>query len=294
MFHMNTDRLRAFCTIVETGSMTKAAELLGISHSGLSKAIAQLQHELGYAVFRPVGRGLELMAEGRDTYNQSRRILELVNELKTPRSTESSRPPRLGFPEALALAISRPLADEIGPITLDEYDTGELENEVAEGRFDFGFTFIPHPRPDIEHLKVSAVTLRSFQRKGAFDNQDPDTIPYVVPSAGLKDNPLSLKIRDGWNPRLTRQVAFRANTLAFALEMARSGRCALYAPTVTVEQLNRRSTPSEKLEELSLPPKRRTAEVTKRNVYLVKRKTEAEGALMKQIARIVRQTCAGN
>lgn len=44
---MDTKRLRQFCAIAETGSLTKAAELLHITHSGFSKSMKLLQDDLG-------------------------------------------------------------------------------------------------------------------------------------------------------------------------------------------------------------------------------------------------------
>jgi DNA-binding transcriptional LysR family regulator len=131
------------------------------------------------------------------------------------------------------------------------------------------------------------VALRSYQRVGAFKNHDPETIPYVTPSSELKDNPLSLKIRDGWNHQLARQIAFRTNSLAIALEMAKSGSCAIYLPSLIVDGMDEKAV--GRLEALPLPAKRRTAEMTKRDLYLVKRKNDEETKTMKKVVRIVRQ-----
>jgi len=288
---METDRLRAFCTIVESGSMTRAAEVLGVSHSGLSKAIASLQDELGFKVFRAAGRGLELTPEGKDVYSRSRRILEMVNELRLPAAAELPLP-RFGVPEAIGLVLAGPASRDLGPLIIEESDTGDLETQIAERRYDFGFTFVPFPRPDIEHLKIGTVTLRSFARPGVFKGHAPESIPYVVPSSDLKDNPLSLKIRDGWNPALARRTAFRTNSLSMAVEMARAGACAVYVPAFAIRRLNERVAAAHRLDELVLPAARRTAEASRRDIFLVKRKSDDESKTMKTAVRLVKQTCA--
>ena len=56
--NMETNRLRQFCTVVETGSFRKAADILGISHSGLFKSIKTLEEEVGFVLFLPSGRGI--------------------------------------------------------------------------------------------------------------------------------------------------------------------------------------------------------------------------------------------
>ena len=81
MFHMDTHRLRYFCTIAETGSLTKASEILGISHSGLSKAITALEDETNLQLFRPQGRGLEITKDGKWFYQKAQEILKIENEI---------------------------------------------------------------------------------------------------------------------------------------------------------------------------------------------------------------------
>ena len=55
---METNRLKQFHTIFQTGNMRKAAELLGISHSGLSKSMGILQREVDQTLFVQSGRGI--------------------------------------------------------------------------------------------------------------------------------------------------------------------------------------------------------------------------------------------
>ncbi len=66
---MDTNRLRQFCAIAETGSMTKASRLLHITHSGLSKSMKLLQEELGLELLRPCGRGIMLTEHGKLIYH---------------------------------------------------------------------------------------------------------------------------------------------------------------------------------------------------------------------------------
>lgn len=57
---MIDERLRYFLVIAETGSLSKAAETLGISQSGLSRQLRHLEDELGRPLFMRTGRGVEL------------------------------------------------------------------------------------------------------------------------------------------------------------------------------------------------------------------------------------------
>ena len=51
-------------TVVERGSFTRAAELLGLSASGVSRAISRLEQRLGVRLLDRTTRTLRLTAEG--------------------------------------------------------------------------------------------------------------------------------------------------------------------------------------------------------------------------------------
>jgi len=290
---METDRLRYFCAIADTGSLTKAAELLGVSHSGLSKAMAVLQNEVGYKILVPKGRGLELTNQGKDLYQKSRKVLEMVGALKD-QSVKSSIQLRIAFPEVIALAASESVAKEIaGEISIEDLDSGEIESRVLDRRIDFAFTFVPFPHKDLDHLKIASVAISSFSLNGKFNDVEPDQIPYVIPSAEMKDNPLSIRIRDGWNTNLSRRTPFRASSLSIALKMAQAGTCAIYTPEFIVSYLNGFESKGRQLVSLDLKSQRKNQEKTHRDIFLVKRASEEESKVMKTVVRIVRQTCKG-
>lgn len=76
MFHMEIDRLKQFCVIVETGSMTKAAKLMHITHSGLSKSMQILPSELNTVLLQPAGRGITLTDAGIKVYHRAKIFLQ--------------------------------------------------------------------------------------------------------------------------------------------------------------------------------------------------------------------------
>ena len=56
---------QAFITVVDCGSITAAAERLGITVSGVSRALNRLEQKLGTTLLRRTTRRLELTEEGK-------------------------------------------------------------------------------------------------------------------------------------------------------------------------------------------------------------------------------------
>src|SRR4051812_3199774 len=92
---METNRLHQFCVIAETGNLRKAAEMLGISHGGLSKSLKVLEEEVGLELVIPSGRGLAVTDEGREFHARAKAFLSQLDSL-TAKSSQKSRELRVG------------------------------------------------------------------------------------------------------------------------------------------------------------------------------------------------------
>jgi DNA-binding transcriptional LysR family regulator len=285
---METDRLKYFCAIVDAGGLSRAADILGVSHSGLSKAMSVLQEELGLQLLRPLGRGLEVTDRGKELYQRSKAILASISELRTP-AAKNEAVVRIGMSELLTLVAAGGLGAAVGgPVTFLEIEGGDLEAELLERTLDIGFTFAPHPHKAIEHVKLARVAFASFARRGAFAGWNREDIPYVVPSEGIRENPTGLNTRDGWNPKLARHTPFRSSRLAMGLGLVASGLAAIYIPRFLAHELNRSLAPKQQLDELELPASRRKVEESRRDVFLVRRQLDEESPLIRRIARSMR------
>ncbi len=64
MSHLNSDHLRSFIAIYETGSMTAGADRIGRSQSAISLQMRLLEDTIGQPVFRRHGRGVTLTPAG--------------------------------------------------------------------------------------------------------------------------------------------------------------------------------------------------------------------------------------
>lgn len=61
---MDTNRLKYFLRAAEHGSITRAAQALGVAQPALSRQVRLLEEELGITLFRRTRRGVELTEEG--------------------------------------------------------------------------------------------------------------------------------------------------------------------------------------------------------------------------------------
>lgn len=75
------DHLKAFLAVAETGSVTRAAERLGLTQSGVSRKISNLEAELGFRVFDRIRGRVALNRQGRAFATHARRAVDTVDSL---------------------------------------------------------------------------------------------------------------------------------------------------------------------------------------------------------------------
>src|SRR5580765_1931016 len=78
---MDLRRLRTFVAVTELGTVSKAALLLHISQSALSRQISDLEQEFRVRLFDRVGRRLVLTAIGEELLGDCRSVLGQVDSL---------------------------------------------------------------------------------------------------------------------------------------------------------------------------------------------------------------------
>lgn len=77
---LNSDSLRIFLAVVDAGGMSAAAELLGQTASGVSRALARLEAQLGVTLLTRTTRRMELTEEGRLFQQRARSIVAALDE----------------------------------------------------------------------------------------------------------------------------------------------------------------------------------------------------------------------
>ncbi len=74
---LDTDQLRSFLAIVDSGSFTRAAERVNKTQSAVSMHIRRLEEQLDCALFAKDGRGAKLTSEGEKLIEFARRMMQV-------------------------------------------------------------------------------------------------------------------------------------------------------------------------------------------------------------------------
>ncbi len=100
---IDIDQLRTFIAIAETGSFTKAADLVHKTQSAVSMQMKRLEERLDRPIFTRDGRASKLTEDGERLLNYARRIVKLnIEALSVFSDSELSGRVRLGVPDDYA------------------------------------------------------------------------------------------------------------------------------------------------------------------------------------------------
>lgn len=291
---METHRIKYFSAVAETGSVRRAAEMLHVSPPALSKAIHQMEDDLGIRLFIRSGRNIQLTDAGRRIAEKSRKILFDLDSLRESAELERSAVPEVKlatfevFSTYFLSALSHAGWDDI-PLTLHDVLPGELEQALVDRHVDLGLTYMPVPRPELDFLKVATIEMGVYTARGAFPGITQCQLPFVVPVSPIFGTPSRVRGLDGWpDDAYPRKVRYRVTLMESALELCRQGKCAGYFPSFVVNEHNKRVKESLQLVRRESPYKGR---ICTTDVYLVKRKSDHENKTLKQLAKAIRMVC---
>ena len=100
---MDVDQLRTFVAIAESGSFTKAADIVHKTQSAVSMQMRKLEERLGRPIFVRDGRASKLTDDGERLLDYARRIVKLnVEALAAFDDKELVGRVRLGLPDDYA------------------------------------------------------------------------------------------------------------------------------------------------------------------------------------------------
>lgn len=153
------DELQAFAAVVDTGSITAAAERLGQTVSGVSRTLGRLEQKLATTLLRRTTRRLELTEEGATFLAQARQILAAVDAAEEQMAARREQPAgrlRVDAATPFMLHVIVPLVDgyrAAHPQVTLELHSNEGITDLIEHRTDVALRIGPlrdstlHARP---------------------------------------------------------------------------------------------------------------------------------------------------
>jgi len=147
---MELRQLRYFVTIVDNGSISRAASVLHIAQPALSHQLQQLERSLSVSLLHRSSQGVALTDTGKKFYQHAQAILKQVLDAQASVKRSSHSPAghvALGIPQSVSGVLALPLLknarEQYPEITLQltEELTGNLIEPVRSGRLNLAILF---------------------------------------------------------------------------------------------------------------------------------------------------------
>lgn len=132
---INLDEMQVFIAVVDTGTITAAAEHLGQTVSGVSRGLGRLERKLNTTLLRRTTRRLELTEEGSVFLEHARAIVASVDAVEEQMASRREQPSgrlRVDAATPFMLHVIAPLVDGFR----ERYPQVELELNSNEGFVD--------------------------------------------------------------------------------------------------------------------------------------------------------------
>lgn len=196
-------QLKAFIAIVDAGSVTTAANEMNLTQSTVSKLLVGLEKEIGFDLFDRIGKRLKLTQKGRLFLDQAWSALEAFEDVrKSAEDIRDNQERRLRIsaigplsvgpivPKAIAtLACGNP---EIS-LTYDGKTRIEIEEWVAQGRANVGFTLLPVTHGALETKELATVSAcavvpksHPLAKRSTLSPADLHNEPMVMPHSAAR------------------------------------------------------------------------------------------------------------
>ncbi|MBK9133324.1 MAG: LysR family transcriptional regulator [Betaproteobacteria bacterium] len=144
------ERLRVFVTVVQQGSLTRTAVMLGLPQPAISRQISRLETECGGRLFHRTGRGVTLTQLGETLLPRIASLLHEAGELSAQLEGGSQLPGgevRLGALPSLYMVLIVPLFFELREafpairLQVFEGSAGQIDQWLANGFVDLGLPY---------------------------------------------------------------------------------------------------------------------------------------------------------
>ncbi len=165
---MNVRQLEAFCKVMETGSMSEAGRLLGVSQPAISKSIRLLEQSLQLRLFKRLGDKIYPSAEAQRLYPNARRIFEeLQRTIELSLRLRATQTGRLSIAATYAVTAAyiseafsvfhraRPLIE----LQFMALPPRQIIDMVAAAEADLGILYEPIITPTVSQIPLCEIEL---------------------------------------------------------------------------------------------------------------------------------------
>jgi DNA-binding transcriptional LysR family regulator len=241
--------LRAFVEVVRQRGFTQAAKKVFATQSTVSKAIKQLEDEIGVPLLDRIGHRSQPTAAGEIVYQRALRMLaerdDLIAELDELRGLKRGTL-RLGLPPVGSSTLFAPLFAIYRQrypgidIRLVEHGSNRLEELVASGELELAASLLPVSEgfewQDVrrEPLTVLVSANHELSRRRSLDLPTLRNLPFILFETGFALNRIILDAcrRHGFEPA----VAAQSSQIDFIVELAAAGLGIGFLPRMIAEQ----------------------------------------------------------
>lgn len=167
------DEMQAFIAVIDSGSITAAAETLGQTTSGVSRALGRLEEKLGTTLLTRTTRRLQLTEEGDAFLQQARAIVASVEAAEEQIAARRERPAgrlRVDAATPFVLHVIAPLVASYRaryPDVVLELNSSERYIDLLERRTDVAIRIGPladstlHARP-LAHSRLRVLASPAY------------------------------------------------------------------------------------------------------------------------------------
>jgi len=241
--------LRAFVEVVRQGGFSQAAKTVFATQSTVSKAVKQLEEEVGAPLLDRIGHKTRLTILGEIVYARGVRLLaeraDLLAELNEARGLKRGAL-RLGLPPVGSSSIFAPLFARYRSlypgidVRLVEYGADRLEEMLRAGELDLAAILMPVSEDmewqDIRREPLVALLPADHPLAGAasIDLGALRDLPFILFAEGFAINRIlsrACRLR-GFDP----VVAAQSSQVEFIIELVASGLGVAFLPRMLAEQ----------------------------------------------------------
>lgn len=161
-------QIEAFRAIIESGSVTAAADLLFLTQPSVSRLLADLEAELGFALFARIGRSLAPTPEADALYEEVRRsfvglqeITRVADDIRQYRSgsLKIAAMPALGL-QFLPAAVAAFTTERPGiTVSLRVRSSHAVVQHLSSQQFDIGFSALEFELPAIRREALGTMPM---------------------------------------------------------------------------------------------------------------------------------------